>query len=199
MITNTTSQSVAPVANDIRDIKPPIEIPNGWEWLLAALAIVILAGSCIFCVLALVAKAARRRLRSCRPFPRTFARNKNWRKRSRSFRSRKPFCVAVSDTVRTYLEERFEFPRAGADDGRIFARTRRNGFAFAGEQKESLGEFSGKLRPREVCQIRTARTGVARVARLGGAAGGRNGSRCKCRSKFQMRNGRQRTGRNRKS
>ncbi len=33
MITNTTSQSLAPVANDIRDIKPPIEIPNGWEWL----------------------------------------------------------------------------------------------------------------------------------------------------------------------
>ena len=32
-------------ANDIRDIKPPIEIPNGWEWLwwtLGALVVLVI-------------------------------------------------------------------------------------------------------------------------------------------------------------
>ena len=36
------------IANDIRDIKPPIEIPNGWGWVPAALAIIILAAITFF-------------------------------------------------------------------------------------------------------------------------------------------------------
>ena len=44
----------------------------------------------------------------------------------------KPFVIAVSDTARTYLEERFQFPRAGTDDGGISARIGRDGIAAAG-------------------------------------------------------------------
>ena len=45
MITNATAQGVVPAANDIRDIKPPIEIPNGWEWLWLTLG--VLAGAAV--------------------------------------------------------------------------------------------------------------------------------------------------------
>ena len=44
MVTNQTT-SLATSANDIRDIKPPVNIPSGWEWLwwtLGALAVAAL-------------------------------------------------------------------------------------------------------------------------------------------------------------
>ena len=81
MITNATAQGVVPAANDIRDIKPPIEIPNGWEWLWVTLGYAGGRGSFV-CALEMVAETARRRLRSCRRFRRTSARSKNWRRRS---------------------------------------------------------------------------------------------------------------------
>ena len=46
MITNTTLPKVAnaaPVASDIRDIKPLLEIPSGWTWLWQLLAVLALA------------------------------------------------------------------------------------------------------------------------------------------------------------
>ena len=82
MITNATAQCAAPVANDIRDIKPPIEIPNGWEWLWCDARhpgrrwrFCLRSGN--------GGRSGGRRLRSCRRFPRTSARSKNWKRRWR--------------------------------------------------------------------------------------------------------------------
>ena len=47
MPTNAPAQAPIPLGNDIRDIKPPVEIPNYWLWVwlgLGVLAAVIAAG-----------------------------------------------------------------------------------------------------------------------------------------------------------
>ena len=52
----------------------------------------------------------------------------------------KPFCILVSDTVRFYLEERFDFhaPERTTEE---FLRELNNTDLLAAEQKEGLGEF----------------------------------------------------------
>jgi hypothetical protein len=52
----------------------------------------------------------------------------------------KSFVIAVSDTARTYLEERFNFhaPERTTEE---FLRELSNTSLLAGEQKESLGRF----------------------------------------------------------
>lgn len=89
---------------DIRDIKPPVEIPSGWEWLWWTLGIVAAA------VLAwLLWRRWRSRAQSA-PAPVV---PPHVRARQRLAAARdlmhdpKPFCIEVSDTIRVYLEERF--------------------------------------------------------------------------------------------
>lgn len=52
----------------------------------------------------------------------------------------KPFCILVSDTVRVYLEERFNFhaPERTTEE---FLHELRGTDLLAAEQKEKLGEF----------------------------------------------------------
>jgi hypothetical protein len=52
----------------------------------------------------------------------------------------KPFCTLVSDTVRTYLEERFDFhaPERTTEE---FLHELQGTKLLAAEQKEKLGEF----------------------------------------------------------
>ena len=52
----------------------------------------------------------------------------------------KPFCTLVSDTVRTYLEERFDFhaPERTTEE---FLHELRGTDLLSAEQKEKLGEF----------------------------------------------------------
>jgi hypothetical protein len=52
----------------------------------------------------------------------------------------KPFCIVVSDTIRTYLEERFTF-RAPERTTEEFLYELQGTDLLAGEQKEKLGEF----------------------------------------------------------
>src|SRR5436190_1656400 len=85
-------------ATDIRDIKPPVEIASGWEWLWLALG-----------ALALIAQP-------------------------------KPFCIAVSDAARQYLEERFEF-RAPERTTEEFLYELQRTDLLTRDQKDSLGEF----------------------------------------------------------
>ena len=45
-VTNLVPKSSAVVTNELRDIKPPVEIPSGWAWVwwaVAALAVILLA------------------------------------------------------------------------------------------------------------------------------------------------------------
>jgi len=126
------------VANDIRDIKPPIEIPNGWVWLWIAAA--------ALAVLAILFFAWRFWIRNRSnisvppPIP-AHMRAKQKLEEALAFISQpKEFCVLVSDTIRFYLEERFQF-RAPEWTTEEFLRELGETDLLAVEQKESLGNF----------------------------------------------------------
>jgi len=133
MITNATAQ----VANDIRDIKPPVEIPNGWIWLWWALG--------AFAILALLF-AWRHFLKRMTqisvapPVPPHIRAKKKLEEALALILQPKEFCVLVSDTIRFYLEERFQF-RAPERTTEEFLRELGETDLLAPEQKESLGKF----------------------------------------------------------
>jgi hypothetical protein len=138
MITNATAQTFAPVANDIRDIKPPIEIPNGLAWLWWALTILVVVVAAI-----LIWRWWQKRKASVSVVPPVPAHIRAKQKLAEALAliaQPKPFCILVSDTVRLYLEERFQF-RAPERTTEEFLRELGGTDLLAGEQKESLGSF----------------------------------------------------------
>lgn len=128
----------APVANDIRDIKPPVEIPTGLEWLwwtLGALAVVVIA--------LLLWRWWRKRKANVHvppPVPAHIRAKQKLAEALALISQPKPFVIAVSDTARTYLEERFQF-RAPERTTEEFLRELSATNLLMKEQKESLGNF----------------------------------------------------------
>lgn len=137
MITNATSQTAA-AANNIRDIKPPIQIPNGWEWLwwtlgaLAALAILYFAWR--------YWQKRRSQIPVEPPLPAHVRAKQMLEKALELLAQPKPFCILVSDTVRVYLEERFNF-RAPERTTEEFLRELSATDLLLPDQKDSLGKF----------------------------------------------------------
>ena len=102
-----TNNSVAAAANDIRDLKPPVEIADGlaslwWGLLWLALAVAALL---------LWRWWNNRRLNIVLPppIPAHIRAKQKLEQALALITQPKPFVVAVSDTARTYLEERFDF------------------------------------------------------------------------------------------
>jgi hypothetical protein len=91
---------------DIHDIKPPIDIPNGWEWVWPVLIVVV-----ILAVLALawwLWKRSRSKMPAVPLVPAHIRAKQALAKALEIIGQPKEFCVLVSDIVRTYLEERFK-------------------------------------------------------------------------------------------
>jgi len=138
MITNTTPANAPAVVYDIRDIKPPIAIPNDLEWLwwtlriLAALAVVYLLWrwwrqrSAQVAVVPVILPHVRARQKLAEALG--------------LIDQPKPFCIAVSDITRVYLEQRFNFhaPERTTEE---FLRELASTNLLAREQKDSLGRF----------------------------------------------------------
>ena len=136
MVTNQTSS--LRVANDIRDIKPPIEISDGLAWLwwvLATLATVVVA--------VLIWRWWRTRKANI-VLPASIPAHLRAKQRLEAalalISQPKEFCILVSDTIRCYLEERFKF-RAPERTTEEFLRELGGTDLLTGEQKESLGGF----------------------------------------------------------
>jgi hypothetical protein len=133
----TTNSSPA-LANDIRDIKPPLEIPNGWEWLwwtlgaLVVLTVMLLAWRYFLKRMTQISVAP--------PIPAHIRAKQKLQEALALISQPKPFVIAVSDAARTYLEERFQF-RAPERTTEEFLRELAGTDLLAGEQKESLGGF----------------------------------------------------------
>ena len=133
-----TSQAALNVANDIRDIKPPIVIPNGWEWLWITLG--VLAGIAILFALWKWWQKKKANIPVEPPIPAHIRAKQKLEEALALIAQAKPFCVQVSDTVRMYLEERFDF-RAPERTTEEFLRELGNTDLLLPEQKTSLGGF----------------------------------------------------------
>ena len=100
------TNSVPGITNDIQGIKPPIHIPNYWPWIFALLTLLILA-----VLLYLYWRYRRRHPAPAKPVevvpPHVRARRK-LQEALPLMTEPKLFVIAVSDTIRLYLEERFD-------------------------------------------------------------------------------------------
>ncbi|MDB6108911.1 MAG: hypothetical protein JWR69_661 [Pedosphaera sp.] len=133
-----TNLSASPATNDIRALKPPIEIPNGWLWVwyLAALVVLGIAGYLIW-------RYWQRRAAGPVLIP-VIPPHERARKRLQEalalIAQSRPFCIVVSDTVRLYLEERFNF-HAPERTSEEFLHELKATELLTPDQKQSLGEF----------------------------------------------------------
>jgi hypothetical protein len=138
MISNSTPAKVAAAANDIRDLKPPLVITTGWEWLwwtLGALAALVI----LYCLW--------RRWRKQQslvpvvpPVPAHVRARQKLADALALLSQPKPFCIAVSDVSRVYLEERFNFhaPERTTEE---FLRELAGTDLLTADQKDSLSRF----------------------------------------------------------
>jgi hypothetical protein len=138
MVTKQTTPVVATNAPDIREIKPPVEIASAWAWLWWTLAVLALAT-------VLFALWRRWRKRQAEvplvpPVPAHVRAKQKLQEALALIAQPKPFCIAVSDTVRYYLEERFEF-RAPERTTEEFLYELQRTDLLTRDQKDSLGEF----------------------------------------------------------
>jgi hypothetical protein len=90
--------TASPAAEDIIDIRPPIHIAAPFPWLVVSAAIVGLAG------MSAAAWKLLRRQRSKFAYEIALERLENTRPLMREFHA-EPFCLAVSDVVREFIEE----------------------------------------------------------------------------------------------
>lgn len=133
MTTNTPAS-----ANVLRDLKPPVAIPMGWEWLWWVLV------ALVFASLAFFAWRWWRRQRAQIPFVPPVPAHIRARQRLRDalmlIAQPKPFCIAVSDAARAYLEDRFNF-RAPERTTEEFLRELGATDLLHKQQKEGLAGF----------------------------------------------------------
>ena len=138
MISNATSQAAVANANDIRDIKPPVPIPNVWEWVWWALGLLV-----VLAILYLAWRYWQKRRSQIPvepPVPAHLRAKQKLEEALALIAQPKPFCILVSDTIRAYLEEQFDF-RAPERTTEEFLRELSTTDLLAPEQKASLGKF----------------------------------------------------------
>ncbi len=137
--TNASGNSSATLTNDIRDIHGPVAIPSGWEWLWWTLGVLALAAL----VYALVRHFRKKRLEPAAP---EIVLPPDWRARQRLKEALllldqpKPFCILTSDTIRSYLEERFKL-HAPDRTTEEFLDELQGSALLSFEQKRTLGDF----------------------------------------------------------
>jgi hypothetical protein len=124
--------------NTLRDIKPPVEIPSGWAWVfwvLGALAVAAL----LFWLWRYWQK--RRMQEPVIPVVPPHVRAKQKLEEALALLGQpREFCILVSDTIRWYLEERFDFHAPERTTEEFLYELRETNLLLP-DQKESLGGF----------------------------------------------------------
>jgi len=128
----------AAVTNALRDPKPPIAIASRWEllWWIGGVLFVfaLLVGLLIFLIL-------RSRRKPAPPLIPAHLRARQQLDAALALLNQpKPFVIAISDTLRGYLEERFNF-RAPERTTEEFLLDLQRTPLLAQDQKASLGDF----------------------------------------------------------
>lgn len=132
------TNSSAAIADALHDIKPPIEISGRWIWLWWALGALVLLVAIWLIVRFL--KNRKVNVPLVPPVPAHIRARQKLDEALALISQPKPFCVAVSDTIRAYLEERFTF-RAPERTTEEFLHELASTDLLLPDQKESLGEF----------------------------------------------------------
>jgi hypothetical protein len=142
-VAQVSSNSVLNAAADagadaLRDIKPPVALPDPWKWVMLGVAIVIaaIAGWLLWLYW-------QKRHTRIPPIPIVPAHVRARRKLEEALAlitQPREFCIVVSDTIRSYLEERFNF-RAPERTTEEFLYELRETNLLAPDQKDGLGEF----------------------------------------------------------
>ncbi|MBC8002931.1 MAG: hypothetical protein H7X97_10125 [Opitutaceae bacterium] len=124
--------------NALLDIRPPVEIPNGWAWLAWAVVTVSL--------IALAVWAWRRwlsRVATPPPAPLVPAHIRARQRLDAALRfiaDPKAFCIEVSAVIRIYLEERFRFHAPDRTTEEFLLEIQSTDL-LAADQKQSLRDF----------------------------------------------------------
>jgi len=138
LATNSVPAVAGSVTNQLRDIKPPVHIPSGWAWLWWVIGTLV----CLAIAYAIWDYWKERRL--AKPAEPSVAAHILARRRLEEalalISQPKEFCTAVSDTVRWYLEERFDF-RAPDRTTEEFLYELQNTNLLGASQKTSLADF----------------------------------------------------------
>jgi hypothetical protein len=130
--------SPAALTNDIRSIKPPVDIPNEWAWVWWMLAAVLIAA------LATGAWLWWRRKRAQIPpipvIPVHVRAKQRLQAALALIHDPRLFCIEVSGVIRVYLEERFRFhaPERTTEEFLLELQATK---LLTPDQKQSLGEF----------------------------------------------------------
>lgn len=166
--TNLISSASQTATNaTLRDIKEPLPISSGWEWVLWVLGVLALATLIAFLIFWWLRKKSEVPPKIIVP-PHVRARQR-LQEALALLAQPKPFVTAVSDALRTYLEERFDF-RAPERTTEEFLYELGDTPRLSKRQKESLGEFLqccdlvkfAKYEPREP-ELRDLHTSALRL------------------------------------
>jgi hypothetical protein len=138
--TNTLTNLVEQVsqASDIRDIPPLVDIPNPWIWVWVALG--LLAAVAIAGWLWLRARRQGPAIPVPPPTPAHVLARQRLEGALALIHQPKPFIIAVSDTLRAYLEGAFEL-RAPEQTTEEFLVELQHSARLSEAQKNSLGDF----------------------------------------------------------
>lgn len=128
----------AMLTNDLRDIRPPVEIPNPWLWVALALGLVALVAGAFWLVRWWKLRASMPPVVPRIP-PQVRARQK-LNEALRFIEEPRTFCFLVSDALRIYLEERFQL-RAPERTTEEFLEELKTSAVLKTEQKETLSHF----------------------------------------------------------
>jgi hypothetical protein len=127
---------------DIKDIKPPIDIPSDFLWLWIALGVLILAALIGWLIFLFVKRPKlEEKIEVLSPLEKAYARLENLRLKNLINRPYlKPFYSELSDIIRLYMEERF-FLKAPEMTTEEFLDSLRRLPVLNDDQKEILKEF----------------------------------------------------------
>jgi hypothetical protein len=139
--TNLHSSSATvggPGTNALRDIKPPVEIPSGWAWVGGVLLVLAMAALGFWGWRYWQKRRAQAEVVPAIP-PHIRAKQR-LREALALISQPREFCILVSDTIRWYLEERFDFhaPERTTEE---FLYELQETNLLTPDQKQSLGEF----------------------------------------------------------
>ncbi len=137
-MSNTLSSTSVLSTNDLRAIKPPVVIPSGWAWLLWVLAALVVAA-----LLYWVWRYWEKSKAAVPPVPvippHIQARQK-LQEALALISQPKEFCILVSDTIRWYLEQQFQFHAPDRTTEEFLYELKETDL-LTPDQKDSLGSF----------------------------------------------------------